>query len=116
MFQTAFDRTPDAGGLGYWIGQMSQGQALSVVAQAFVESPEFKSKYGAAATDAELVNALYANVLDRAPDAAGFAHWLDALERDAITMADLVVQFSESVENQAQVVGSLQAGYEFIVT
>ena len=116
LYQAAFDRTPDAGGLGYWIGQMGQGQSLRSVAQAFVDSPEFKSQYGAAPTDAALVTALYANVLDRAPDAAGFAHWLGALERNAITKADLVVQFSESVENQAQVVGSLQAGYEFIVT
>jgi serralysin len=95
---------------------MGQGQSLRSVAQAFVDSPEFKSQYGAAPTDAALVTALYANVLDRAPHAAGLAHWLGALERNTITKADLVVQFSESAENQAQVVGSLQAGYEFIVT
>jgi serralysin len=95
LYQAAFDRTPDAGGLGYWIGQIGQGQSLRSVAQAFVDSPEFKSQYGAAPTDAVLVTALYANVLDRAPDAAGFAYWLGALERNAITKADLVVQFSE---------------------
>lgn len=116
LYQAAFDRTPDTGGLGYWIGQMGQGQALSSVANAFINSSEFKSLYGAAPTDAALLTALYANVLDRAPDASGFAYWLGALQRDAITTADLLVQFSESPENQAQVVGSLQAGYEFIVT
>lgn len=116
LYQAAFDRTPDQGGLGYWIGQMGQGQTLASVAQAFVVSPEFRGLYGAAATDTAIVTALYANVLDRAPDAAGLAYWVGALERDAITTADLLISFSESAENQAQVIGSLQAGYEFIVT
>ena len=116
LYQAAFDRTPDQGGLGFWIGQMGQGQSLSSVAQAFVGSAEFRGLYGAAATDAAIVTAIYANVLDRAPDAAGLAYWVGALKRDDVTMADVLVGFSESAENQAQVIGSLQAGYEFIVT
>lgn len=73
LYQAAFDRTPDTGGLGYWIGRMGQGQALSSVANAFINSSVFKSLYGPAPTVAVVLTALYANVLYRAPDASGFA-------------------------------------------
>lgn len=116
LYQAAFDRTPDKGGLGYWIGQMGDGASLHTVADAFVHSPEFVKLAGPAATNADIITLLYANVLDRAPDAAGFAYWLDALDSRKATVADMLVGFSESTENQARVIGSLDAGYEFIVT
>ena len=115
LYQAAFDRTPDKVGLGYWIGKMGDGASLHAVANAFVHSPEFGKLAGAAASHADIVTLLYANVLDRAPDTAGFAYWLDALDSKAATVADMLVGFSESPENQAKVIGSLQAGYEFIV-
>lgn len=116
LYQAAFDRTPDKGGLGYWIGRMGDGTSLHAVADAFVHSAEFGKLAGAAATNADIVTLLYANVLDRAPDAEGFAYWKQALDSKTITVADMLVGFSESPENQVKVVGSLQAGYEFIVS
>jgi len=116
LYQAAFDRTPDKGGLGYWIGQMGDGAPLHAVADAFVHSQEFSTLYGVAPSNGALVTALYANVLDRAPDAGGYAHWVGALDSKALTLAEVLVDFSESAENQAKVVGSLQAGYEFIVS
>ncbi|OIJ43619.1 DUF4214 domain-containing protein [Massilia timonae] len=116
LYQAAFDRTPDKAGLGYWIGRMGDGTSLHAVADAFVHSAEFGKLAGAAATNADIVTLLYANVLDRAPDAAGFAYWKQALDSKTITVADMLVGFSESPENQVKVVGSLQAGYEFIVS
>ena len=116
LYQAAFDRTPDQVGLGFWIGHMGEGMSLDTVAHAFAGSSEFKSKYGAGASNADLITAMYANVLDRAPDAGGFAHWKNALDSKALDVADLLVAFSESGENQLKVIGALEAGYEFIVT
>ena len=116
LYQAAFDRTPDKAGLGYWIGRMGDGTSLHAVADAFVHSAEFGKLAGAAATNADIVTLLYANVLDRAPDAEGFAYWKQALDSKTITVADMLVGFSESPENQVKVIGSLQAGYEFIVS
>lgn len=113
LYQAAFDRTPDAAGLGFWIGHMSDGLSLHAVADAFVASAEFRALYGAQASNAEIVTALYANVLDRAPDASGFANWVGALDSKALALADVLVAFSESPENAVQVIGSLQAGYAF---
>lgn len=116
LYQAAFDRTPDKGGLGFWIGQMDRGADLHTVANAFVSSTEFRDLYGATASNGAIVTALYANVLDRAPDAGGYAHWLGLLDSKKLTVADVLVEFSESRENQIKVIGSLEAGYEFIVT
>jgi len=115
LYQAAFDRTPDQAGLGYWIGQMSQGTGLHAVANAFVHSGEFRTLYGDAPTNGEIITAIYANVLDRAPDQAGFAWWLQALDSGAASVTDLLVGFSESAENQAQLIGALQQGYEFTI-
>jgi hypothetical protein len=116
LYQAAFDRTPDKIGLGYWMGKMGDGASLHAVADAFVHSDEFGKLVGSAASHADIITLFYANVLDRAPDAAGFAYWKAALDSRTATVADMLVGFSESPENQAKVIGSLEAGYEFIVT
>jgi hypothetical protein len=57
------------------------------------------------------VDALYANVLHREPDASGYDFWLHALQVAA--RDDVLVHFSESAENQAQVIGAIAHGIEF---
>jgi hypothetical protein len=41
IYQAAFNRTPDLGGLGYWIEQMDKGATLEAVAGQFITSAEF---------------------------------------------------------------------------
>lgn len=110
IYQAAFDRTPDAAGLGYWINVMDHGATLTSVADGFVRSDEFKSLYGAAPSNADLVNRLYHNVLHRDADAGGAAYWLDLLDRKVISAADALSSFSESAENVAALVGVTQNG------
>ena len=52
---------------------MGQDQALSSVVNAFINLSVFNSLYGASPTVVAVLTALYASVLDRAPDASGFA-------------------------------------------
>jgi hypothetical protein len=66
---------------------------------------------GANPTDAQFVDALYQNVLHRAPDAAGYDFWLHAIQ--VAPRAEVLVNFSESAENQAQVIGAIAHGIEF---
>lgn len=110
LYQAAFDRTPDAGGLGYWIAQMDKGAGLMEVATQFVQSNEFKQLYGASPGNAELVTHMYNNVLHRAPDAGGAAFWLDLLDSHKIGAAEALKDFSESPENVAALVGVTQNG------
>ncbi|MFS2021964.1 DUF4214 domain-containing protein, partial [Massilia sp. CT11-108] len=45
-------------------------------------------------------------------DAAGYAFWTDALH--STSRADVLVGFSESTENQVQVIGSIQNGIDYL--
>ncbi|MGJ7917531.1 DUF4214 domain-containing protein [Massilia sp. LXY-6] len=108
LYQAAFNRAPDKAGLGYWIDSLDGGHGLKAVADGFIHSAEFASLYGSNPGDAQYVQALYQNVLHRAPDAAGYDFWLHALA--IAPRAEVLVNFSESAENQAQVIGAIQNG------
>lgn len=112
LYQAAFGRTPDKAGLGYWIEAMDKGVTLAQAAAGFVDSAEFVKLYGANSTDAQFVTALYQNVLHRPLDSAGYDFWVQSLHSSS--RADVLVGFSESAENQAQVVGSIQNGIDYL--
>ena len=109
IYKAAFDRAPDYGGLGFWYNAMSHGGAsLSDVAGEFIKSTEFKAMYGDNSTDSNFLTLLYQHVLGRTPDQGGFDFWITALHTD--TRANVLVQFSESGENIANVAGVVSHG------
>lgn len=112
LYQAAFDRTPDKVGLGFWIDVLDRGAPLRDAARDFVGSQEFKDLYGANLSDAQFVDALYQNVLHRPAEGAGFDFWMSSLQ--VVSRAEVLVNFSESAENQAQVVGSIQNGIDYV--
>ena len=114
IYKAAFNRTPDNGGLKYWIEMMDGGKKLSEVASGFIASNEFKSLYGENPTNDQFVSKLYDNVLGRAPDAGGFNYWVGLLNNKQIDMTSTLVNFSESTENQAGVIGVIQNGIELL--
>ena len=79
----------------------------------FIASPEFQSKYGSAVDSSQFITLLYNNVLHRAPDSGGLQYHLNELATGQ-TRADVLTHFSESPENQANVIGQIQAGITFI--
>ena len=110
VYKAAFNRTPDVGGLGFWISGMDGGASLSAVAQGFVNSAEFKSVYGASPTNAQIVTRFYDNVLGRAADSGGYNYWLGVLNSGNANVAQVLASFSESAENQAGVIGLIGNG------
>jgi V8-like Glu-specific endopeptidase len=109
LYQTAFNRTPDAAGLGFQMKALDDGWALAQIAGNFISSPEFQRSFGNL-TDAQFVNQLYLYALGRAADDAGFAYHTANLASGANSRADLVAAFSESPEHQEMLVGVLQNG------
>jgi len=100
LYQATLDRAPDTGGLLDWTGRLMAGaQELAGVAAGFVNSAEFVSVYGQTGNSA-FVGLLYHNVLGRAPDAGGLAHWVGQLTGGA-SRAQVVLGFSESAEFRA---------------
>jgi hypothetical protein len=116
VYQAAFNRQPDLAGLGYWINDLDHGLTLTNVAGGFFQSAEFVALYGSSTpTDNVLITKLYQNVLHRQPDQAGFDYWASQLKIGGITQAGVLASFSESPENQVQVLGSIQNGIEYTV-
>jgi hypothetical protein len=114
LYQAALDRPAESAGLGFWIYQLDHGLTLDDMVQDIINTqPEFIQKYGSNPTDAQFVNLLYANVLHRSPDAAGYDFWLKALTNHDTTHVGIVKFFSESPENQAQVIGTIQDGITY---
>lgn len=112
LYQAAFDRAPDSAGLGYWIGVLDAQHTLYDVATGFINSDEFADLYGANASDAVFLEKLYENALHRAYDQAGFDYWSGVLASGSSRMG-VLVNFSESVENQAQVLDAIAGGIAF---
>ncbi|MEI6543910.1 MAG: DUF4214 domain-containing protein, partial [Methylococcales bacterium] len=115
LYRGALGRTPDFGGLAYWDNVVSNlpssTQALGVfslsdtsgdhngngsIAAGFTQSAEFIHNYGNL-TNNDFVTLLYANILDRTPDAGGLAFWLSNLT-EGVSREHLLVGFAESAE------------------
>jgi serralysin len=102
LYRAALDRDPDQGGLIFQARALESGLSLQQLAGNFIASPEFQQRYDVA-NNTGFVTLLYANVLDREPDAPGLGYYLNLLDGGATTRANVLVGFSESPENQANV-------------
>lgn len=100
LYSAAFLRPVDADGLTYWAERRRTGTSLGQMAQAFVSSAEFRTRYGRL-TDAEFVDRIYRNVLGRAPDPGGLAFWTGRLDAGT-SRGDVLIGFSESGEHRTR--------------
>lgn len=96
LYYAVFLRHPDAAGLGYWFGQSQTGLTLQRMADKFVASREFQSRYGSL-TDPEYVDRVYTNILGRPADQAGRDFWTQKM-REGWTRGRVLIGFSESAE------------------
>jgi hypothetical protein len=112
LYAAAFDRVPDAAGLGYWLKGADAGQSLDNVAQAFTQSAEFSQRYGSLDNDGFLTQ-IYANVLDRGYDQAGFDYWIAVLDGGA-ARGNVLAEFSRSGEFQAKLIGAMIDGIDYV--
>jgi subtilisin-like proprotein convertase family protein len=110
LYQAAFNRTPDVGGLGGWIAARDGGMDLPTISGKFMESAEFTGLYGSTTTNDQFVKLLYVNALRRPADAGGLAGWVDDLASGRQTRAQVLVNFSESGENKAGVLPAISSG------
>jgi len=109
LYQAAFDRTPDDSGLSHNVNLMDGGLSIFDMAAAFIASQEFQNTYGPNISNTAFITLLYQNVLNRAPDDAGLAGWLDAMNGGQ-SHAQVLFGFSESTENKANVASAIDDG------
>ncbi len=101
LYDTVFDRAPDAEGLEFWNNASHTGLGLRDLASFFISAPEFASTYGEP-TNRGFVESMYLNVLDRPGEAEGIAFWTNALDAGLADRPQIVVGFSESAEHVQQ--------------
>lgn len=89
LYAGYFNRAPDPTGLAYWVGRGADGMTLTQIAQSFSVQPEATALYGFLSTptpdgQAAFLNAVYTNLFNRLPDAAGQAYWTGQLSNSSI--------------------------------
>jgi S-layer protein len=98
IYQAAFGRVPDQAGQNFWVDNFAAGTVTTLTAATnFANSTEFNATYGANASspiNAAVLTAFYQNVLNRAPDAAGYQFWLNSGQ----TVAQVLNFFAQSTE------------------
>ncbi len=101
LYNAAFKRLPDADGLKYWIGNFSSGiDDERAVSSSFLDSAEFKERYGNNITHETYVQKLYLNVLNRELDQGGYDYWVGNLNNGVEQRHEVLLGFSESDENK----------------
>lgn len=114
LYKAAFNRPSDTGGMGYWIAQRDGGaNIVTGIAQGFVNSAEFISKYGANPSNSSYVNNLYQNVLGRAGEVGGVAYWTGEMDAGRVSKAQALVQFATLPEGAGIVAPLIANGIQY---
>jgi hypothetical protein len=79
LYDTVLRRAPDGGGRAYWAGQIVSGGDLGELRPLLYASPEYFSRFGQG-SNAGFIDALYRDILHRAPDSGGRAFWIGRLD------------------------------------
>jgi hypothetical protein len=114
LYQASFNRTPDQGGLGYWIDANRHGASLDSISQAFIGSAEFQAMYGSDVSAEQFVMAAYTNVLHRAPEQAGYDWWVNAI-RNGSSRSAALLGFADSKENRDTLAPAMAPGFDFAI-
>ena len=97
LYQSALGRASDAEGLNSWVTALFNGASRGDIAQSIVNSTEASTK-----VNADFIDSLYSNALDRPADAEGKAFWVDSLAQ-GVTQAEVAVAIVGSPEAVATI-------------
>ena len=114
LYRAALNRSPDEAGVGFHMASMEVfGLSLTQIAEQFMASAEFGTRFGNP-PNAEFVTQLYRNVLHREPDPGGHAFHTGNLDFSRLSRAQVLLQFSESPENQANTAPEIANGIAYV--
>jgi hypothetical protein len=92
LYQSALGRESDTEGLNSWVTALFNGASRGDIAQSIVNSAEAATK-----VNADFIDTLYSNALDRPADTEGKAFWVDSLAQ-GVTQAEVAVAIVGSPE------------------
>lgn len=76
LYDAAFNRVPDLAGINSW---SAANISVNAIAESFLQSKEWRDSGGAALSDAQFLERVYVQTLNRASDPGGLKFWSDAL-------------------------------------
>ncbi|MFK7836438.1 MAG: DUF4214 domain-containing protein [Sulfitobacter sp.] len=117
LYEAALNRDGaiDLPGLNFYIGATERDGLSDVfLAEDLMRSDEFANNFGDpdVLSNADFLERIYLNVLDRASDAAGRQFYLDLLEAGTISKAVALADIAISPENTVESIGVLTALYQ----
>lgn len=78
MYRVCLQRDPDEGGFRYWVDQLNSGKKTGAEAVFnFYDSKEMKNRN---LPNDQYLTRLYEGIMGRAPDAGGYAYWMQIME------------------------------------
>lgn len=83
LYIAALGRSPEMGGLDYWVSQLESGKkSLMEIQSSFfdINLPEVAARFPIGTTSREYVESIYLNVFERASDEGGLAYWANRLD------------------------------------
>ncbi|MFC7399269.1 family 16 glycosylhydrolase [Chelatococcus sp. GCM10030263] len=96
-FYTGYlDRAPDALGLYYWAGRLSDGMSLHDMAATFFHSDEAAAARPEGQSTTAIVSAAYADILGRSPDTDGLNYWVGELASGRLEAEDFLLHFVDA--------------------
>ena len=103
IYQQYLGRGADTAGQQYWVASMQRGTTQEQLEADFIGSSEYIANHGG--QGAGWVTGMYHDLLGRAPDEAGLAHWVDSLQSGANPIS-VALGFAGSREREAMQVTS----------
>ncbi|WP_114283647.1 DUF4214 domain-containing protein [Candidatus Halocynthiibacter alkanivorans] len=120
-----FNRAPDPAGLEFWINELDGGREYNTIAADFAASAEaiaiypYLSTPGVSSSSAFLT-AIYQNLFNRAPDAAGLEFWSGVLDSGEVSVADMIEAIINGAEDGSQdkaiMDNKVEVGLDFVET
>lgn len=104
LYLDILDRAPDRDGLEFWAGRLVGGARTAQLGADLYGSKEYFTRSGG--TNGSYVDAVYENLLGRAPDDAGRAYWVDRLDGGSDREV-VAAQFFLSLESNGKRVDTL---------
>lgn len=97
LYHAAFHRAPDLAGLNHWAGTAASTDQL---VQSFMQTPEWLNGMGKLSNQ-DLVQQLYQNTLGHAASTGQLGEWVNKLDSNAVSRADIFRELALSSEHHA---------------
>ena len=109
LYVAMFGRAPDGEGLGFWTNLLAGGTSVVSVANTMFATAPARTYYPSFATNQEIVNGFYLQVLGRAADAGGLAYWTAKLSATGGTPGSVIAEMISVVTSWTPAGGAANA-------